>query len=202
MREMISSLNNEESSLNPKTAISVLAIFAILIPAGINIVTDPTTGLILYMQLIFMLWTINMVNPNSNPPGTFQDITTIPETAIPTPLMFIGNLPITFLRIVFVYQMYRCYQSRTTIKSTLLVGVASELQSSLIGNLSMLIPVFSLFSQFFIPIPALFLAGLVTIKMAPPPKTSIPWKHQEESKSWWARELEDEEITAHSAEVS
>jgi hypothetical protein len=201
MSGMKSSQNTEERSLDPQTVILALSIFAILVPAGISIVSDPNTGLILYMELVFMFWTINIVNANPNPPGTFQDVTTIPETAIPNPLMFIGNLPLTFLRIVFVYQMYRCYQNRTTTKRTVLVGAASELQASLIGNLSMLIPVFSLFSHFFIPIPALFLAGLVMIKMAPPPQNSIPWKHQEESESWWARESEDKKITAHTIEI-
>jgi hypothetical protein len=196
MREMISSLNNEESSLNPQTAISVLAIFAILVPAGINITSDPNTGLILYMQLIFMLWTINIINPHSNPPGTFQDVTTIPETAIPNPFFLIGNLPLTFLRIVFVYQLHKYYQNRTTTKPTMFVGAASEMLPTLLGNLFLLVPVFSLFSHFFIPIPALFLAGLIMIKKAPATQGSIPWKHQEESESWWARESDNKETSA------
>lgn len=202
MHEKDYSQNAEKRSLAPQTVMLVLSIFAILVPAGITIVSDPNTGLILYIQLVFMLWTINIANPNSNPPGTFQDVTAIPDTPIPNPLMFIGNLPLTFLRIVFVYQMYRCYQNRTTTKRTILIGAASELQSSLIGNLSMLIPVFSLFTQVFIPIPVLFLAGLVMIKVAPPSQTPIPWKHQEESESWWARESEDKENPAHTIEVS
>ena len=201
MHEKDYSQNAEKLSLAPQTVFLVLSIFAILIPAGISLVSDPNTGLILYMELVFMFWTINIVNPNPNPPGTFQDVTTIPETAIPNPIMFIGNLPLTFLRIVFVYQMYRCYRNRTTTKRTLLVGAASELQASLIGNLSMIIPVFSLFSQVFIPIPVLFLAGLVMIKIAPPPQVSIPWKHQKESESWWAQESEDKESATPTFEM-
>jgi hypothetical protein len=184
---------SESRTLGSWTSGAIMAAIAVLVPAGLNMNFDSSTGLIIEMYMICMLWTIPIRLGINNPPGTFQNITTIPSEAIPNPLLFIGNLPVTFLRLVFVYQVYRFYQGRTTRKRTLLVGVVSELQMAIVSILGVIIPVFSLISRFFIPIPILFLVALVIIKVAPPSEVSTPWKHSEDTESWWAQSSNDEE---------
>jgi len=185
---------SESKRLKSGTVAAIMTIFAVLAPAGLNVSVDPITGWIIDLSLICMLWTLPIRFAINNPPGTFQDVTPIPNPqAIPNPLFLIGNLPVTFLRLVFVYQMYKLYQGRTTRKRTMWVGVASELQMTTIGILGAIMPVFSLISRFFIPIPLLFLVALVTIKVAPPSEVSTPWKHSEDTASWWAQSFKDEE---------
>ncbi|KXH71134.1 MAG: hypothetical protein AM326_12015 [Candidatus Thorarchaeota archaeon SMTZ-45] len=178
---------SESRTLKSGAAGAIMAIIAVLAPAGLNVIFDPVTGWIIDMSLICMLWTLPIRFGINNPPGTFADVSPVPNEAIPTPFVFIGNLPVTFLRLVFVYQIYKLYQGRTTRKRTMLVGAASELQMAIIGILGAIIPVFSLSSRLFIPLPILFLAALVTIKVVPPLEVSTPWKNPEDSESWWAK---------------
>ncbi|MFX1561661.1 MAG: hypothetical protein ACFFBL_13815, partial [Promethearchaeota archaeon] len=118
-----------------------------------------------------------------------------PNQVIPSPLAFLGNLPVTFLRLVFVYQIYRLYQGKTSRRRTLLVGAVSELQTAIVGILGVIIPVFSLTSRLFIPLPILFLAALITFRIAPPLEVSAPWKDSEDTESWWAHSSKDEKST-------
>jgi len=173
-----------------------MATIAVLSPVGLNVDFDPITGWIVHLSVICMLWTLPINLGINNPPGTFQD-----ATVILNPLMFIGNLPFTFLRLVFVYQMYKLYRGRTTRKRTMVVGVASELQMAIVGIIAVIMPVFSLISRLFIPIPILFLAALITIKVAPPPEVSAPWKHPEDTESLWAQSPKDEESTPQVEEI-
>ncbi len=170
---------------------------AVLVPAGINLELDPSTGLMMYCSLIFMLWTSPITFGINNPPGTFQNV-----NPIPSPLGFLGNLPITFLRFVFVYQMYRLYEGRTTRKRTLLVGAASELQVATIGIMGAIMPVFSLMSRFFIPLPILFLAVLSIIRLVPPCEVTKPWETPEDAESWWEQSSKDEESSPQTEEAS
>ena len=164
-----------------------MAAVAVLAPAGFNVSLDPNTGWIVELSVLCMLWTLPIRFDVNNSLGMLQN-----ATPISTPFMFIGNLPITCLRLVFVYQIYKLYQSRTTRKRTLVVGVASELQVTILGILAVIMPVFSLMSRYFIPSPILFLAALVIFKIAPPPEVSTPWEHPEESESWWAQQSKND----------
>lgn len=182
---------HESRTLRPGTVGAIMTIIAVLAPAGINVIFDSSTGWIIHMSVICMLWTLPIQLGINNPLGMFQDPTAVPIDPIPNPIVFIGNLPLTFLRLVFVYQIYKLYQGRTTRTRTMLVGVVSELQMVMVGIIGAIIPVFSLQSLLLIPIPILFLASLVTIKVAPPPEVSSPWKHPEETESLWAQSSKD-----------
>ena len=184
---------SERRTLKAGTVGTIMAIIAVLAPAGLDVNLDPSTGWIIGLSLICMLWTLPIRLGINNPPGTFAEFSTVPNEVIPTPFAFIGNLPITFLRLLFVYQIYKLYQGRTSRKRTMLVGAASELETAIVGILGAIIPVFSLISRLFIPIPFLFLAALITIRLAPPREVSTPWKHPEDTESWWAQPSKYEE---------
>lgn len=172
------------------TLVAIMAAIAVLAPAGLNVEFDPSTGVIMHLSMICMLWTLPITFAGNNPGGTFQEA--IP---IPSPFALIGNIPLTFLRLVFVYQIYKLYQGRTTRKRTFLVGAASELQMATIGILSVIMPVFSLMSRLFIPVPILFLAALITIKVAPPYEVTTHWKHPGDTENWWVQSIKDEVST-------
>ncbi len=176
----------------PLDAGIIAAVLAILTPAALNLSFDLVTDSIIYANLMFMFWTINLGPGIVNPPGTFSEATVIPDAAVAIPYGLIGNLPITFLRVVFVYQIYRYYQGRTTRGRTLLAAAAGELQVTIMGLFFMSMPTFSLTVQFLVPTPIMFVAGLVMIKMAPTNQLSTPWPDQEDSDSWWTEQSEDE----------
>jgi hypothetical protein len=178
---------SENRTLSSGTLGAIMTTIAVLAPAGLNMEFDPNTGLITYLSVMFMFWTVPIALGINNPPGTFQNVNPIPSPAIPIPLVLIGNLTLTFLRLVVVYQMYKLYLGRTSRKRTLLVGSASELQTATIGILGAIIPVFSLMSRFFIPIPILFMTALIIIKLTPPCEVTTPWKKSEDTESWWAQ---------------
>ncbi|MFW9976211.1 MAG: hypothetical protein ACFFDQ_13150 [Candidatus Thorarchaeota archaeon] len=177
------SLGSEtQGTIRSGTLIAIVAAIAVLAPAGFNVEFDPSTGVIMHISMICMLWTLPVTFAGNNPGGTFQEA--IP---IPSPFALIGNIPLTFLRLVFVYQMYKLYEGRTTRKRTILVGAASELQITAIGILSVIMPVFSLMSRFFIPVPLLFLAALIAIKIASPPEDTAYWKSSGDTENWWEK---------------
>ncbi len=191
--ESIPLRSGAHSAIRSGTLVAIMAIIAVLVPAGLNVELDSSTGAILQLSIICMLWTVPIPFGINNPLGTFQNITEVPNQVVLNPFMLIGNIPLTFLRLVFVYQIYKLYQGRTTRKHTMLVGAASELQMAITGILGAIMPVFSLISRLFIPIPILFLAAIIAIKVTPPSEISTPWKHSEDTESWWTEPSKDEE---------
>ncbi|UCH03797.1 MAG: hypothetical protein JSW05_09385 [Candidatus Thorarchaeota archaeon] len=185
--------SNDKRESKPLLVGILAALITVLAPAGFNVSFDLTRGAIMHVYLVFMLWTINLGLGAVNPQGVFQGAPAIPDTPVPIPLGLVGNLPLTFLRTVFVYQIYRYYQGKTTRNRAILAAAAGELQVAIVGLLLMMMPTFSLTTQLFIPIPILFLAGLVMIKMAPSTQLSTPWMGQEEPEPWWTQSSEDEE---------
>jgi len=163
-----------------------MMVIAVLTPAGINLEFDPSTGMLLNLSLLFMLWTLPMSFGIYTTVGMLQS-----ANPIPNPFAFIGNLPLTFLRFVFVYQMYRLYQGRTTRNRALLVGAVSELQMTIIGIFSVITPVFSLMSRYFIPVPILILVALIIMKVSRP-----TWKQYEEDRSWWEHRFDEDSYSS------
>jgi hypothetical protein len=99
----------------------------------------------------------------------------------------IPTLPFTFLRFMFVLQMIRLYDNKTTKKRTILVGVLSEcpMLIFLVGNTLPLLwnPRWPYgFMGFSIPL--LLLIGWLLMKYFPPPKVQ-DWLDREES--WWPK---------------
>ena len=99
----------------------------------------------------------------------------------------IPTLPFTFLRFIFVLQMIRLYDNKTTKKRTILAGVLSEcpMLFFLVGNTLPLLwnPRWPYgFMGFSIPL--LLLIGGLLMKYFPPP-TVQEWPKQDEG--WWPK---------------
>jgi hypothetical protein len=110
------------------------------------------------------------------------------------PYMLMTGLLLLSLRPVFAYQMVRCYNGRTTKLNTLLVGVASELQILVVGNLALIVQLAlspdpgQIMVPLFGPIPVLFLTGLVIMNLKPPSEITTPWQQMEERKQRWDKD--------------
>ena len=94
-------------------------------------------------------------------------------------LSLVGNLPGAILKFIFVFQIYRFYRGSSSKRTTLLVGIGAELLPFL-----MFLPTLIASNQIPIPIPILFLTGLVLIYLSPPVSESSSWEKLEEPKEW------------------
>ena len=161
-RTVISPDDSKERRLGVRTSTILLAVTALVSPVSVNIYPHEVSG---YMSnLMGMTWM--MINLN------FWDI-------VIDPPILLSGFSLTFMRLVFVYQMHRYLLGLTTSKRTIIVGILSELQIVI-----MILPVFiilSLLGTFelifglFIPIPVLLLVGLVIMRVVPSNKIESPW---------------------------
>ncbi|MCK5264062.1 MAG: hypothetical protein KAR03_00510, partial [Candidatus Thorarchaeota archaeon] len=106
---------------------------------------------------------------------------------------FLVGLPFMFLRLVFVYNIYKYYLGATTRKRVVITGILAELQFALI---SLAIIPFGLSSPgiaaiLSIPIPILLIVGLLMLRYIPKPKGISEWTELDEDKDWWDKEKED-----------
>ncbi len=153
------SLTRAEWTPSSKMVAQVMMIFALLGPIFIYVNSSPTTDLWLEIDALF--WK---------------------AAAMDGPLIFIiGDLQIMLgmamllpLRLVFVRQMYRCYEGRTSKRATATVGLLSEIQV-LVPFLFMLTGPSTPYLSLVAPVPLLFLAGLLLLITVPPPKDVQTW---------------------------
>jgi hypothetical protein len=83
--------------------------------------------------------------------------------------------------------MYRFYQGKSSRNITLLLGLVAELFPILIA-----VPTILASNQLPIPLPILFLTGLVLIYLSPPVTDQSTWKSLEEPKEWHSESTSDE----------
>lgn len=162
-RKTTISLNDsKERRVSVRTVTTLLAVIALVSPVSINIYPHEVYGYL--SNLMGMTWM--MINMN------FWDI------AI-DPLIILSGLSLTFMRLVFVYQMHRYLLGRTTRKRTIIVGILSELQIAImtlpVFLILSLLGTFELIFGFFIPIPVLLLVGLIIMRVVPTSKIESPW---------------------------
>ena len=154
---------SKEGRVSVRTVTSLFAVTALVSPVFVNIYPHEVYGTM--CNLMGMTWMI--INMN------FWDI-------VIDPLVILSGISLTFMRLVFVYQMHRYLQGRTTQKRTIIVGILSELQIVI-----MILPVFAILSLlgtfelvsgfWFFPIPVLLLVGLVIIRVVPVTEVESPW---------------------------
>jgi hypothetical protein len=101
------------------------------------------------------------------------------------PFLLLSNPINTLLRFWFVFEMYRCYIRKSTVRRALYIGVISEL-----WQLSIMIYhlyyglIFGVIQIAGVPIPILLIAGSIILKVVKPPKTLELWtdeKNESES---------------------
>jgi hypothetical protein len=101
-----------------------------------------------------------------------------------------ATLLLSFMRPVFVYQLSRYYKGKTTRGRTIVVGIISELQLTLITGLVMLGSSMAIEYMIAVPIPILLLLGIVSMWLVPVPELAVPWKELDGPKAWWEEEPE------------
>lgn len=108
-----------------------------------------------------------------------------------SPFSLLTNFPFYGFKIVFIYFIYKCYSADKTKKTTIRVGIFSELIPFFIFMLPYLI--IALISPYpaspplVIPIPILFVLGYVILKTWPPPEPAA-WIASDTEQMWWDRE--------------
>lgn len=163
-------LDLSEMSIKPPTITAVMLLIAILGPVSVNIY--PEGGLGPIINLTGMAWQITGLNLYDAMFGV---------------TFLLGTLPFMFLRLVFVYQMYRYFCGLATVRNTILVGVLTELQYPLVGFLTMPFAIAnpSLAIVFVVPVPLLLIAGLIFLRYVMIPQPIDGWKELDKGTDWW-----------------
>ncbi|MFX0055665.1 MAG: hypothetical protein ACFFAX_15550 [Promethearchaeota archaeon] len=105
------------------------------------------------------------------------------------PIMILATLPFSFMRIGFVYMIWRAYEGKTTARRALRIGVAMELWFSLLFYLPNLIalaltPMVFMFWPLALPLPILLLSGWLALRLHPPVEP-ITWVDDQQPVKWW-----------------
>ncbi|MHA1939322.1 MAG: hypothetical protein ACW97O_14015 [Candidatus Thorarchaeota archaeon] len=108
----------------------------------------------------------------------------------PDAIMILATLPFSFMRIGFVYMIWRAYEGKTTTRRALRVGVAMELWFSLLFYLPNLIallltPMVFMFWPLAIPLPILLVSGWLALRLSPPVGILTSWVDEEQPEQWW-----------------
>jgi hypothetical protein len=163
-------LDLNKMSVKPPTITTTMLIIAILGPVSVNIY--PEGGLGPIVNLTGMAWQIIGLNIYDAMFGV---------------VFLLSTLPFTFLRLVFVYQIYRCFCGMVNMRNTILVGVLAELQYPLIGLLIMPFAIgnSSLAMVFVVPVPLLLIVGLIFLRYVTIPQPIDGWKELDKGTDWW-----------------
>ncbi|MFW9834194.1 MAG: hypothetical protein ACFFEK_09380 [Candidatus Thorarchaeota archaeon] len=164
------SLDVSGMAISPTTITTIMLIIALIGPVSVNIYPGTWFGPIIY--LCGMTWQIIGFNLSS---------------LMFSSLFLLISLPFMFLRLVFVYQIYKYYQGLATKKRTVIVGVLSEIQFPLIGLFIMPFAIGNPSLAFFfaIPIPLLLIVGLIFLQSVHVPLPIDGWKELDKSQNWW-----------------
>ncbi|MFW9803974.1 MAG: hypothetical protein ACFFFC_15030 [Candidatus Thorarchaeota archaeon] len=79
------------------------------------------------------------------------------------------------LRLIFAYQVYRCYRTYSSRRLTILVGIVAELQVIVVYALATVGNPSTPYTYMYGPIPLLLLIGLVFLYLLPPPQIPSEW---------------------------
>ena len=176
-RQGQSQKNLDTSSMKPSLTVLIVSLLLIVLfaPSNLNIYLD--IGHDEFLYIIGMSWQIIWLSFES-----FMFSFTI----------FLVFIPFMFLRLVFVYQVYKYYLGIASRKRVVTVGILAELQFALI---SLAIIPFGLSSPgiaaiLSIPIPILLIVGLLMLRYIPKPKGTSKWT-ESDGNDWWDKEKED-----------
>ncbi|MHA2378141.1 MAG: hypothetical protein ACXADS_02615 [Candidatus Thorarchaeota archaeon] len=168
----------EGARVRPWMITTIMLVLAFFGPMSLNIYPDGLMGRAIY--IFSMTWQIT-------------DLATMDLVIFEIWIVMITAL-LAFMRPVFVYQLARYYKGRTTRGRTVIVGVISELQMTIITALVFLYLLSNPITVFVyiiaVPIPVLLLVGLAFIWLIPVPELAVPWKELDEPKDWWKEESE------------
>jgi hypothetical protein len=103
----------------------------------------------------------------------------------------LAMIPFSIFRFVFVYQIARYYQGKTTKTRTAIAAGLSE--APLLALYALLIITSAFYGGLGLnfPLPIMTVVGLLLIWKLPAPEVTVPWEGADEPKSWWEKSLED-----------
>ncbi|MHA1936750.1 MAG: hypothetical protein ACXABV_01600 [Candidatus Thorarchaeota archaeon] len=158
--------------VKPWMITTVMLILVFFGPISLNIY--PGMG---YIYIFSMTWQIT-------------EIATMSLYMFDIPIVMVTFL-LAFMKPVFVYQLSRYYKGKTSRGRTIVVGIISELQLTIITGLAMLVPVGAIvYYMIAVPVPILFLLGFIFMWLVPVPKTPVQWEELDEPKDWWDEKSE------------
>ena len=168
------SMANGSRASDYSSMMLILIIIMFLAPMGIVFYFFDESGS-WYAAVLAMLWYSNMGSF-----GTYYS----PYAAI------LATLPLSFMKMVYVFLIWRAYQGKATTRQAIRFGIAMELWFPFLYSLPYLISL--LFVPMFfegwllaIPLPILLLSGWLALKLHPPVGTSASWVATEQREDWW-----------------
>ncbi len=148
------------TEIKAKIIAGVMAIVAIISPYAFRYYFDHFDGIYI-IEMVSLTW-IHYSN-------------TIPAIIF-FPLLLVNNPINTLLRFWFVFEMYRCYIRKSSIRRALYIGVISELwQLSIMMYHLYWGLLFGVIQISSVPIPLLLILGVIILKVAKPPKPLGLW---------------------------
>jgi len=165
---------SERRKTNAVTGISLLV--ALFTPVGISLISNPSGVFVGY--LLWLFGTVFIGSPIPIDGGGM-----VPPTVIYTAGILL--IPLIALRLLFVLQIFRAYNGRTSGRAALYVGVLSELYLVIVNVPNYISRITATFSagSIYVPLPILLLVGALLIWRFPPFVPSTPWETPEESES-------------------
>ena len=162
----------KDKPVNPLVVGTIMALVALLAPLAFSIAVYDG----LHLSVLAVLWIFTSV-----PWGTHLE----------TSNTFLSYLmPFGFLRLAYAYQMFRLYKGRTTKKRTLTLGIVSELPFAILFIPFVIIWLLNPYGPMVLSGPTLILliAGILIIRLKPPPQPPEIWEEMPEEKPWWVEE--------------
>jgi hypothetical protein len=159
---------HKKKGYKPDIIALLMLILTFLFPTSIIILSHPENEFAAY--IIAATWMIFLGSPIPTNGGG----SSMPPTVNPYNLF--QNFPITIVRLIFVFLMYRYFQGKTSKTYVFLIGIISEIVPIWLSLPTIISP-----TQLLIPLPILFPVGLILIYAIKPDKVLGPWEGKNES---------------------
>ncbi|MBN2229509.1 MAG: hypothetical protein JW779_07915 [Candidatus Thorarchaeota archaeon] len=138
----------------------IMAVVALFTPYTFTRYFEPSDG-------IFVIWMSSL---------TWVHYSNVMPYFIFAPFLLLSYPINTLLRFWFVFEMYRCYTRKSTIRRALYIGVISELwQFSIMMYHLFNGLLYGMIQIADVPIPLLLIGGVIILKVVKPPKPLELW---------------------------
>ncbi|MFW9974211.1 MAG: hypothetical protein ACFFDQ_02945 [Candidatus Thorarchaeota archaeon] len=164
----MSELDNSKYRTRSNLLVLISAVVALFSPVGMNVISHPLGEFA--ASLIGVFWTAFMGSPIPIDGGSI-----VPPTV--NPASGLTAVPLIALRFLFVFQLYRLYNGKTSRRAAISFGILSELFLVILNIPGYISSVLNPpFTEIYLPLPFLLLIGYLIIKIYPPFVASTPWE--------------------------
>lgn len=141
----------------------IIAIVALFTPYMFSQFFEPFDG-------IYVIWMMSL---------TWIHYSNVIPFFIFSPFQLLNNPINTLLRFWFVFEMYRCYLRKSTLRRALYIGVISEFwQFSIMMYHLFNGLLYGMIQIADVPIPLLLIVGVIILKVVKPPKLPELWNEK------------------------